>query len=105
MTSTIKYLKKTKYDSYMFIPIEINSAHKDVLQVKEYKRKQYVFLPKHKVVIKNDLTTNTIYRLTIKDWIWDNNGIEKYCVKYYLTADTVPITRYFSKKKNKKLRR
>ena len=87
----------------MFIPIQINSAHKDVLHVKEYKRQQYIFLPARKIVMKGNITPGTTYQLRIKDWIWDNQGIEKYCVKYYLTSDMVPITRYFkSKKKNNK---
>ena len=92
----------------MFIPIQISSAHKDLLQVKEYKRKQYIFLQKRKVVLKGNITPGTTYRLTIKDWIWDHKGIEKYCVKYYLSSDMVPITTFFKKSKkhkNKKLHR
>ena len=106
-TSTLKFLKVTKYNSYMFMPIQISSDHKDILHVKEYKRKEYVFIPKYKMVSKNDLIPNTTYKVVIKDWIWDHKGIEKYCVKYYLTSDMVPITTYFKskKKKNKKLRR
>ena len=108
MTSTIKFLKKTKYDSYMFSPIQISSAHKDILQVKQYKRKQYIFIPARKIVMKGNIIPGTTYKVVIKDWIWDHNGIEKYCVKYYLTSDMVPITTFFKKSKkhkNKKLRR
>ena len=81
----------------MFVPINICSTHTDILPIKTYKCNQYIFLPKRKVVIKDSMIANTIYTVTIKDWIYRKQGKEYYCVKYYLKTDTIPITTHLKK--------
>ena len=96
-TSTIKFLKSVKYDCYMFSPVDISNSHTDQLPIKTYKGNQYIFLPKRKVVIKDSMVANTTYTVTIKDWIYRKQGKEYYCMKYYLSSDTIPITTHLKK--------
>ena len=100
--STIKYIKPSKFDTQMFIPIQINENDKQLLKIKNYQGKDYLFLPIKK--IKGvQLVTNRIYELEIKTRQWKEFTV----ITYHLsnTIETLKnskndvITKYLKPKR------
>lgn len=73
--SLLEYIKSTKYDTEMFIPIQLTDSHKDTIKIKVYNGNQYIFIPKRKIIGRNN-----VYAVQIKEWLHDNF----YSVRYIL---------------------
>ena len=81
--SLLKYIKSTKYDTEMFIPIQLTDSHKDTIKIKVYNGNQYIFIPKREIIGKcKQFERNNVYAVQIKEWLHDNF----YCVRYILNA-------------------
>ena len=68
MSTLIKYIKETKYDSHIFEVIQ-TGEDECVLKTKTFKNKKYVYLSKKKVKCKDILEKDNIYSLNVKQWV------------------------------------
>ena len=55
-----------------------------VIKIKPYKNTDYVFVTLRKIVNNKNLTRNKTYSANVKDWIYEKNDTQYYCMKYYL---------------------
>ena len=85
-STTLKYLKPTKFDSYMFSPVNIAKADEEALKVKRYNNLEYVFIPQRKLKTKDELIQGATYEVSIKTWLHN----EYFCVRYNLTLIKAP---------------
>ena len=83
----LQFLTETKYDNKMFIPISISDTHKQLLKIKKYQNKDYIFIPNHKITGQKHFIKNNIYQVDISSRKWCNHTVIKYHI--YNTLETI----------------
>ena len=117
----IKYIKEAKYDTLLFIPIDITDA--EYIKTKNYNGNKYIFLKKKRVKSKDNLKNGYLYTVTTKSWVHNKVVYVLYYLKPKVsnpkidTCDSFgsktevlkpniknmkPITEYFKRKVKKK---
>lgn len=79
MSTLVSYIKDTRYDAALFRIERISNENKQQLNVKQFKRKEYIYIPKRKIVPKKlNLVCNRTYELIIKTRMWDDHIIKTF---------------------------
>ena len=79
MTTLVTYIKDTRYDSALFRVERICNEAKEQVNTKQFKGKEYIYIPKRKIVPKKiKLVTNRTYELSVKTRMWEGKIIRTY---------------------------
>ena len=65
---TIKYLRDTKYDQYMFEVIHLPLSEECYFKLKDFQNSKYVYLPKKRVKTDSALQKDCYYTVRVKTW-------------------------------------
>ena len=84
MPVLIKYIKQTKFNTLLFIPIDIEDAL--FIRTKNHNGNQYIFLNQNRVKKACDLISGTTYEVSTHSWVHNSSVY----VNYHLTVVTQP---------------
>ena len=78
-TTLITYIKDTRYDAGLFRIERISNEVGEQLNIKPFKGKDYIYIPRRKIVPKKlNLVRNRTYELTIKTRMWQDHIIKTF---------------------------
>ena len=67
-TIMVKYMKKTKYEDYMFEILYLSKEETCHFRINPFKGRKYVFLKPTQVKCKDELKKDCLYEVRVRSW-------------------------------------